>query len=206
MAIPGWIPGNPAGAGTCRRQKATNPDTRPLPGQGAPRQTGSTGSHTKGAHVRVQSRPANSWPVLTVDRTVIDLRQGTPRGSQGPSLTLYIRRIIRRIGYDPMNGGRRYSIQSPNVSNLPPARSTLTPPITRMAEAENPSDRRIAAGRSQLVCGHARSHSGRGRGQAPRPANQARRRPGPQRPGAPASGLEPPPDRQAATRRLRCIM
>ena len=27
MAIPGWIPGNPAGAGTCPRQKATNPDT-----------------------------------------------------------------------------------------------------------------------------------------------------------------------------------
>ena len=79
----------------------------------------------------------------------------TARRTRRYTSTLYIRRTIRRIGYDPMNGGGRCSVQSPNVSNLPPARSTLTPPITRMAEAENPSDRRIAVGRSQLVCGHA---------------------------------------------------
>ena len=42
-------------------------DTRPLPGRGAPRQTGSTVSHTKGAHVRVQSRPPN-W---TKSRTFV---------------------------------------------------------------------------------------------------------------------------------------
>ena len=29
-----------------------------------------------------------------------------------------------------MDGGRRYSIQSPFVSNLPPARSNLPPPLT----------------------------------------------------------------------------
>ena len=79
----------------------------------------------------------------------------TARRTRRYTSTLYIRRTIRRIGYDPMNGGGRCSVQSPNVSNLPPARSTLTPPITRMAEAGNSSDRRIAVGRSQLVCGHA---------------------------------------------------
>ena len=47
-------------------------DTRLLPGQGAPRQTGSTVSHTKGAHVRVQSRP----PTYTVDRTVFEMWLG----------------------------------------------------------------------------------------------------------------------------------
>ena len=37
---------------------------------------------------------------------------------------------IHGFGYNPMNDGGRYSIQSPFVSNLPPAWSTLPPPIT----------------------------------------------------------------------------
>ena len=44
--------------------------------------------------------------------------------------TLYIHHTIHGVGYNPMNDGGRYSIQSPFVSNLPPAWSTLPPPIT----------------------------------------------------------------------------
>ena len=44
--------------------------------------------------------------------------------------TLYIHHTIHGFGYNPMNDGGRYSIQSPFVSNLPPAWSTLPPPIT----------------------------------------------------------------------------
>ena len=44
--------------------------------------------------------------------------------------TLYIRRTIHGVGYNPMNDGRRYSIKSPILSNLPPTRPTLTPPFT----------------------------------------------------------------------------
>ena len=44
--------------------------------------------------------------------------------------TLYIRRTIHGVGYNPMNDGRRYSIWSPILSNLPPTRPTLTPPFT----------------------------------------------------------------------------
>ena len=54
----------------------------------------------------------------------------TARRTRRYTSTLYIHRTIRRVGYDPMNGGGRYSIQSPIASNLPPARSTLTPPFT----------------------------------------------------------------------------
>ena len=45
--------------------------------------------------------------------------------------TLYIHRTIRRVEYNPMDDGRRYSIQSPFVSNLPPTLSTLTSPFTK---------------------------------------------------------------------------
>ena len=44
--------------------------------------------------------------------------------------TLYIHHTIHGFGYNPMNDGGRYSIQSSFVSNLPPAWSTLAPPIT----------------------------------------------------------------------------
>ena len=44
--------------------------------------------------------------------------------------TLYIHHTIHGFGYNPMNDGGRYSIQSPFVSNLPPQWSTLPPPIT----------------------------------------------------------------------------
>ena len=74
----GWIPGNPAGAGTCPRQKATNPDTvvappypclpggctgwggdiRRLPVQGVARQTGTTVCQKRGPHDRAQPSPA----------------------------------------------------------------------------------------------------------------------------------------------------
>ena len=50
-----------------------------------------------------------------------------------PSVTLYIHRTIHGVGYNPMNDGGRYSIQSPILSNLPPARSTLSPPFTKDA-------------------------------------------------------------------------
>ena len=102
MAIPGWIPGNPAGAGTPvrdRRQRILTPawprrpspswrlhglgdDTRRLPGRGAPRQTGSTVSHTKGADVRVQSRP----PAHTVDTTIFEMWRGSLSTRQGLSI------------------------------------------------------------------------------------------------------------------------
>ena len=44
--------------------------------------------------------------------------------------TWYIHHIIHGVGYNPMNDGGRYSIQSPMVSNLPPTRPTLSPPFT----------------------------------------------------------------------------
>ena len=44
--------------------------------------------------------------------------------------TLYIHHTIHGFGYNPMNDGGWYSIQSPFLSNLPPAWSTLPPPIT----------------------------------------------------------------------------
>ena len=44
--------------------------------------------------------------------------------------TLYIRRTIHGVGYNPMYDGRRYSIWSPILSNLPPTRPTLSPPFT----------------------------------------------------------------------------
>ena len=44
--------------------------------------------------------------------------------------TLYIHRTIHGVGYNPMNDGGRYSIQSPILSNLPPTRPTLSPPFT----------------------------------------------------------------------------
>ena len=54
----------------------------------------------------------------------------TARRTRRYTSTLYIRRTIHGFGYNPMNDGGRYSIQSPFVSNLPPAWSTLPPPIT----------------------------------------------------------------------------
>ena len=50
--------------------------------------------------------------------------------------TLYIHHTIHGFGYNPMNDGGRYSIRSPFVSNLPPAWSTLPPPITHAQSAE----------------------------------------------------------------------
>ena len=44
--------------------------------------------------------------------------------------TLYIHHTIHGVGYNPMNDGGRYSIQSPIASNLPPTRPTLPPPLT----------------------------------------------------------------------------
>ncbi len=43
---------------------------------------------------------------------------------------MYIHHTIHGFGYNPMNDGGRYSIQSPFVSNLPPTRPTLSPPFT----------------------------------------------------------------------------
>ena len=54
----------------------------------------------------------------------------TARRSRRYTSTLYIHRTIRKVGYNPIDGGGRYRIQPPLVSNLPATRSTLTPPIT----------------------------------------------------------------------------
>ena len=56
----------------------------------------------------------------------------TARRTRRYTSTLYIHRTIHGVGYNPMNDGGRYSIQSPILSNLPPARSTLSPPFTRV--------------------------------------------------------------------------
>ena len=48
--------------------------------------------------------------------------------------TLYIHHTIHGFGYNPMNDGGRYSIQSPFVSNLPPTRPTLSPPFTAVCQ------------------------------------------------------------------------
>ena len=42
----------------------------------------------------------------------------------------YIRRTIRRAGYDPMDGGGWSDLQPPNVSDCPPPWNTLAPPYT----------------------------------------------------------------------------
>ena len=73
VLTPGWPRHTPAFPGARRWERGGHGRwegaTRPLPGRGAPRQTGSTVSHTKGAHVRVQSRP----PAHTVDTTIVEM-------------------------------------------------------------------------------------------------------------------------------------
>ena len=54
----------------------------------------------------------------------------TARRTRRYTSTLYIHRTIHGVGYNPMNDGRRYTIRSPILSNLPPARPTLSPPFT----------------------------------------------------------------------------
>ena len=54
----------------------------------------------------------------------------TARRTRRYTSTLYIRRTIHGVGYNPMNDGGRYSIQSPILSNLQPTRPTLPPPFT----------------------------------------------------------------------------
>ena len=54
----------------------------------------------------------------------------TARRTRRYTSTLYIRRTIHGVEYNPMYDGRRYSIKSPIPSNLPPTRPTLTPPFT----------------------------------------------------------------------------
>ena len=59
----------------------------------------------------------------------------TARRTRRYTSTLYIRRTIHGVGYNPMDDGGRYSIKSPILSNLPPTRPTLTPPFTRLDAA-----------------------------------------------------------------------
>ena len=61
----------------------------------------------------------------------------TARRTRRYTSTLYIHRTIHGVGYNPMNDGGRYSIQSPIVSNLPSAPSTLTPPYTDALRADS---------------------------------------------------------------------
>ena len=44
--------------------------------------------------------------------------------------TLYIHRTIHGVGYNPMDGGARSNLQPPFVSDYPPARDNLPPPLT----------------------------------------------------------------------------
>ena len=44
--------------------------------------------------------------------------------------TWYIRLTIHKLDFQPMDGRGRSSLQPPNVSDYPPARSTLPPPFT----------------------------------------------------------------------------
>ena len=57
----------------------------------------------------------------------------TARRTRRYTSTLYIRRTIHGVGYNPMDDGGRYSIKSPILSNLPPTRPTLTPPFTLLS-------------------------------------------------------------------------
>ena len=54
----------------------------------------------------------------------------TARRTRRYTSTLYIHRTIHGVGYNPINDGRRYTIRSPILSNLPPVRPTLSPPFT----------------------------------------------------------------------------
>ena len=54
----------------------------------------------------------------------------TARRTRRYTSTLYIHPTTHKHDFEPMNGGGRYSIQSPIVSNLPSAWDTLPPPIT----------------------------------------------------------------------------
>ena len=54
----------------------------------------------------------------------------TARRTRRYTSTLYIHRTIRKVEYNPIDGGGRYRIQPPFVSNRPPTRSTLPPPFT----------------------------------------------------------------------------
>ena len=62
-------------------------------------------------------------------RTVIPSARQARRTRRYTS-TLYIHSTIRKVEYNPIDGGGRYRIQLPFVSNLPPTRSTSPPPIT----------------------------------------------------------------------------
>ena len=61
----------------------------------------------------------------------------TARRTRRYTSTLYIRRTIHGVGYNPMNDGGRYSIWSPILSNPPPTRPTLTPPFTNVIAVGN---------------------------------------------------------------------
>ena len=52
--------------------------------------------------------------------------------------TWYIRPTIHRLNFQPIDGRGQSSLQPPNVSDYPPAPSTLTPPFTVGAFARYP--------------------------------------------------------------------
>ena len=54
----------------------------------------------------------------------------TARRTRRYTSTLYIRHTIHGVGYNPMNDGGRYTIRSPILSDPPPTRPTLSPPLT----------------------------------------------------------------------------
>ena len=65
--------------------------------------------------------------------------------------SLYIRRTIHGVGYNPMNDGGRYSIWSPILSNLPPTRPTLTPPFTDGSDTGKQPNARLEAGMELIM-------------------------------------------------------
>ena len=80
---------------------------------------------------RFRNRPDSSPDGLDRSRMLIPSTiTATARRTRKYTSTLYIHRTIHGVGYNLINDGRRYTIRSPILSNLPPTRPTLSPPFT----------------------------------------------------------------------------
>ena len=85
-------------------------------------------------HRQVQLDPAGDRIQTTSPATSSKTAcAGGSRGAgskAGSTASWYIRPTIHRLNFQPMDGRGRSSLQPPNVSDYPPAWSTLTPPFT----------------------------------------------------------------------------
>ena len=75
-------------------------------------------------------------PVLTCRYPLYPCPRTHP-GRRHPQLRSF---CPRRVDYNPMNDGGRYSIRSPILSNPPPTRPTLSPPLTDPDDEQNDGD------------------------------------------------------------------